>query len=136
MCLVAAGIVILIIARSMPARTMAGAMIYAMLAAYRRTLQKTMEQARSMQQVVDEAKLDWLQTPDQAVVWGTALGLQTDIEQVLSRSAEDAQAACHDVSPLVPHLVRHRMPRRACRAVRRHRARPVLVARGSRTSAA
>ena len=27
-----------------------------------------------MQQVVDEAGLDWLDTPDQAVVWGTALG--------------------------------------------------------------
>jgi uncharacterized membrane protein YgcG len=101
-CLGAAGIVILIIARSMPARTMAGAMIYAMLAAYRRTLQKTMEQARSMQQVVDEAKLDWLQTPDQAVVWGTALGLQTDIEQVLSRSAEDAQAGVTTYHPWFP----------------------------------
>ena len=101
-CLGAAGIVILIIARSMPARTMAGAMIYAMLAAYRRTLQKTMEQARSMQQVVEEAKLDWLQTPDQAVVWGTALGLQTDIEQVLSRSAEDAQAGVTTYHPWFP----------------------------------
>ena len=36
--------------------TMAGAMIRAMLAAYRRTLQKTMEQARSMQQVVDAGR--------------------------------------------------------------------------------
>ena len=62
---------------------MPGAMIRAMLAAYRRTLQKTMEQARSMQQVVDEAGLDWLDTPDQAVVWGTALGLQGEIEEVL-----------------------------------------------------
>ena len=30
--------------------------------------------------------------PDQAVVWGTALGLQSDIEQVLQRSAEDVQS--------------------------------------------
>jgi hypothetical protein len=70
---------------------MAGAMIRAMLAAYRRTLEKTMAQARSMQQVVDEAGLDWLDTPDQAVVWGTALGLQGEIEGVLSRSLEDVQ---------------------------------------------
>ena len=104
--LVAAGLAILIIARSMPARTMAGAMIYAMLAAYRRTLQKTMEQARSMEQVVQEAKLDWLETPDQAVVWGIALGLQTDIEQVLERSAEDVQAGVTDLPPVVPALVR------------------------------
>ena len=27
-----------------------------------------------MHQVVQEAHLDWLETPDQAVVWGTALG--------------------------------------------------------------
>ena len=67
-------------------------MIRAMLAAYRRTLQKTMAQARSMQQVVDEAGLDWLETPDQAVVWGTALGLQDEIEGVLSRSLEDVKA--------------------------------------------
>ena len=66
-------------------------MIRAMLAAYRRTLQKTMAQARSMQQVVDEAGLDWLDTPDQAVVWGTALGLQGEIEGVLSRSLEDVK---------------------------------------------
>jgi uncharacterized membrane protein YgcG len=89
--LIAAGIVVIVISSAMPARTMAGAMVYAMLAAYRRTLQKTMEQARSMRQVVDEAKLEWLETPDQAVVWGTALGLQSDIENVLMRSAEDAQ---------------------------------------------
>lgn len=100
--LVAAGLVILLIARSMPARTMAGAVIFAMLAAYRRTLQKTMEQARSMQQVVTEARLEWLETPDQAVVWGTALGLHEDVERVLARSAEDAQAGVTTHNPWFP----------------------------------
>jgi hypothetical protein len=85
----AGGLVVLLFARAMPAVTMTGAMIRAMLAAYRRTLQKTMAQARSMQQVVDEAGLEWLDTPDQAVVWGTALGLQSEIEGVLSRSLDD-----------------------------------------------
>ena len=85
------GIVILLFARSMPKVTMPGAMIRAMLAAYRRTLEKTMAQARSMQQVVDEAGLPWLETPDQAVVWGTALGLQGEIEDVLKRSLEDVR---------------------------------------------
>ena len=88
---IAGGIVVIVFARAMPAVTMPGAMIRAMLAAYRRTLQKTMAQARSMEQVVDEAGLDWLDTPDQAVVWGTALGLQGEIEGVLSRSLEDVQ---------------------------------------------
>jgi len=88
---VAGGVVVVLIARAMPAVTMTGSMIRAMLAAYRRTLQKTMAQARSMQQVVDEAGLEWLDTPDQAVVWGTALGLQSEIEGVLSRSLEDVK---------------------------------------------
>jgi uncharacterized membrane protein YgcG len=87
----AAGGVWLVIASWMPAVTMAGAMIRAMLAAYRRTLEKTMEQARSMQQVVDDARLTWLETPDQAVVWATALGLQHDVERVLDRSLDDAR---------------------------------------------
>jgi uncharacterized membrane protein YgcG len=89
---IAGGIVIVAFAQGMPSVTMPGAMVRAMLAAYRRTLHKTMEQARSMQQVVDEAGLDWLETPDQAVVWGTALGLQRDIEGVLERSIEDVRA--------------------------------------------
>ena len=88
---IAGGIVILGFARGMPAVTMPGAMIRAMLAAYRRTLQKTMAQARSMEEVVNEAGLEWLETPDQAVVWGTALGLQGEIEQVLARSLEDVR---------------------------------------------
>ena len=88
---IAGGLVILVSARAMPTVTMSGAMIRAMLAAYRRTLEKTMAQARSMQQVVDEAGLEWLDTPDQAVVWGTALGLQSEIEAVLARSIEDIE---------------------------------------------
>jgi uncharacterized membrane protein YgcG len=92
---IAGGIVIMLFARSMPRVTMPGAMVRAMLAAYRRTLQKTMEQARSMQQVVDQAGLTWLETPDQAVVWGTALGLQSDIETVLKRSIDDVQDQPH-----------------------------------------
>lgn len=100
--LVAAGVVIGLLSRVMPARTMAGAMIYAMLAAYRRTMQHTMEQARSMQQVVEQAHLAWLQTPDQAVVWGTALGLQHEVEQVIERSVNDAAAGVTTYHPWVP----------------------------------
>jgi uncharacterized membrane protein YgcG len=89
--LIVGGIVLLILARAMPAVTMSGAMIRAQLAAYRRTLKKTMEQSRSMDQVVADAGLDWLDTPDQAVVWGTALGLQHEIEGVLERSLDDVK---------------------------------------------
>jgi hypothetical protein len=89
---VAAGVVMLGVSRAMPAVTMPGAMVRAMLAAYRRTLEKTMAQARSMQQVVDDARLPWLETPDQAVVWGVALGLQGEVENVLERTMDDLKA--------------------------------------------
>ncbi len=84
-----AAVIVGLLARSMPAVTLPGAMIRAMLAAYRRTLKKTMDQARSMDQVVAEAGLPWLETPDQVVVWGTALGLHEEIEDVLGRAVED-----------------------------------------------
>ncbi|HEY6057031.1 MAG TPA: hypothetical protein VIV06_03315 [Candidatus Limnocylindrales bacterium] len=87
-----AGIVTFVLANAMPARTMPGAMIRAMLAAYRRTLERTMAQARSMQQVVDEARLAWLDSPDLAIVWAVALGLQKPVEDVLERSIDDLRA--------------------------------------------
>ncbi len=107
--LAAAGVLTWIIGRQMPARTMSGAMIRAMLAAYRRTLDKTMAQARSLRQVVDEAQLAWIETPDQAFVWGVALGLQSAVQGVLDRSFDDVRAgsgAGHE--RVVPDLVRRR----------------------------
>jgi uncharacterized membrane protein YgcG len=89
----AAGVVTLVLAGAMPARTMAGAMHKAWLLAYRRTLSKTMEGARSMDQVVREAGLTWLDTPDRAVVWATALGLSGQVEDVLERTMEDTRSA-------------------------------------------
>lgn len=86
---VAAGVITLLIAPFMPAVTLPGAMIRAMLAAYRRTLEKTMAQARSMNQVVDEARLPGIDTPDRAVVWGVALGLGSRVEDVLKRTLDD-----------------------------------------------
>jgi len=99
---VVAGIAIFIIARTMPQRTMAGAMAYAMLAAYRRTLHKTLEQSRSMDQVVAARTVPWLQTPDQAVVWGVALGLHKEVEDVLQRSLDDMRHGSASVLPYFP----------------------------------
>ncbi len=87
----AAGVVSLFIAREMPARTKNGAMIDAQLKAYRRTLQATMAQARSMDEVVQAAKLSWVDSPDLAVVWGVALDLNQDVQAVLGRTVEDVQ---------------------------------------------
>ncbi len=90
--LIASGIALFVVARAMPARTQAGAVIRAMLEAYRRTLEKTMAQARSMGQVVTESAIPLIETPDDAVAWGVALGLQDEVEQVLTRSSEDVRA--------------------------------------------
>jgi uncharacterized membrane protein YgcG len=86
------GVVMLVLSRSMPSRTMPGAMIRAMLEAYRRTLEKTMAQARSMGEVVETSAIPLIESPDDAVVWGVALGLQTEVEAVLRRTAEDVEA--------------------------------------------
>jgi hypothetical protein len=85
------GSLVAVIAHWMPARTVIGAMLQAMLMAYRRTLEKSMAKARTVQEVVDEAGLDWLETPDQAVVWSVALGLGSQIEEVIERSVEDVR---------------------------------------------
>lgn len=89
---IAAAIVTLILARRMPSRTREGATMQAMLSAYRRTLHKTLEQARSMDQVLHVPELTWLHTPDRAVVWGVALGLHADVQRVLERTMEDSRS--------------------------------------------
>ncbi len=90
--LIASAIALFVIAGAMPARTQSGAVIRAMLEAYRRTLEKTMAQARSMGQVVTESAIPLIESPDDAVAWGVALGLQDEVEQVLARSSEDVRA--------------------------------------------
>jgi uncharacterized membrane protein YgcG len=88
---IASAIAMFIIARTMPQRTMEGARMFAQLAAYRRTLQKTLEQSRTMDQVVSSKVLPWVETPDQAVLWSYALGLHEEAEEVLERSMDDVR---------------------------------------------
>ena len=87
---IVAGVVYLGLSGSMPSRTMPGAMFRAMLEAYRRTLQKTMEQARSMADVARDSAIPLIESPDDAVVWGVALGLHDEVQTVLERTALDA----------------------------------------------
>jgi uncharacterized membrane protein YgcG len=77
----------------MPARTRQGAQLKVMLLAYRRTLVATMRQSRSLVEVVARRPLPWVETPDQAMAWGVALGLQGELEALLARSAIVAPAA-------------------------------------------
>ena len=77
---------------AMSQRTNQGAYVDAMLKAYRRTLQKTLQQARDMNQVVADPQVRTLaDTPDKAVVWGFALGLHQEVAQVLERSLADVR---------------------------------------------
>ena len=79
---------------AMSQRTSQGAYVDAMLKAYRRTLQKTMDQARNMSQVVQQPEIARLaDTPDKAVVWGLALGLHDEVAAVLARGMEDQRQA-------------------------------------------
>ena len=80
--------------QAMSQRTDAGAYVDAMLTAYRRTLRKTMEQARSMREVVAQPEVAMLaDTPDKAVVWGIALGLHDEVASVLARGLEEQRQA-------------------------------------------
>jgi hypothetical protein len=77
---------------AMSQRTSQGAYVDAMLKAYRRTLQKTMDKARSMNEVVQQPEIARLaDTPDEAVVWGMALGLHAEVARVLARGLEDQE---------------------------------------------
>jgi uncharacterized membrane protein YgcG len=81
----------------MPCRTRLGAMLRAMLAAYKRTLQYTMAQSGSMDEVVQRRALPWVTTPDAAMAWGVALGLSAEIEMVLGRTVSASQASGRQV---------------------------------------
>lgn len=76
--------------QAMGQRTRQGAYVDAMLAAYRRTLRRTMEQARSFGDVIQQPEIARLaDTPDKAVVWGMALGLHDEVAALLAHGLED-----------------------------------------------
>jgi uncharacterized membrane protein YgcG len=86
------GIVTIAFGHAMSQRTNQGAYVDAMLKAYRRTLQKTLEQARNMNQVVEDPVVRTLaDTPDKAVIWGFALGLHQEVARVLERGLADVR---------------------------------------------
>lgn len=77
-----------LIAPAMIATTAEGALMRAQIGAYRRTLQMTFAAAHSMSDAAGASGLTWLETPDQSLVWGIALGLRAEIEALLSRMTE------------------------------------------------
>jgi hypothetical protein len=76
----------------MPSLTKEGSMIRAMVLAYRQTLIDAMQQSHSMADVVSTRKLPWLDTPDMAMAWGIAFGLDSEIDAVMSRAVSNLGA--------------------------------------------
>lgn len=90
--LILGGIATVAFGTQMSKRTENGAYVDAMLKAFRRTLQKTLDQARSMAEVATEPTVRVLaDTPDKAVIWGVALGLHQEVGEVLAREMADPQ---------------------------------------------
>ena len=46
--------------------------------------------------------MPWLETPDQAVVWGVALGLHEEVERVFDRTLDDLRTGAATSSTYVP----------------------------------
>jgi uncharacterized membrane protein YgcG len=84
-----------VLAFLMPSRTMTGSMLRAQLLAYKRTLAATMAMSNSMDEVVQRKAVPWIETPDQAMAWGVALGLNDEIDGVLKRTAASSAASGH-----------------------------------------
>ena len=76
----------------MPSRTQQGSMLRAMLLAYRQTLVEAMAHSHSMTDVAATPALPWLKTPDKAVAWAVAFGLDAEIDGVMLRTADKMEA--------------------------------------------
>jgi hypothetical protein len=87
-----AGVVTFAVSGAMPARTKEGAMLAAMLNAYGRTLEATIAQAQSLEQVVVMRPLPWVGTPTEEIAWGVAFGLDRQIDSLLGHSLEVSEA--------------------------------------------
>ena len=86
-----AGAFTLVMAWLMPSRTQLGSMLRAMLAAYKRTLAATMNMSASMDEVARRKPLPWVDTPDAAMAWGVALGLNSEIDAVMHRTMDEQE---------------------------------------------
>ncbi len=83
-----AGVITFVVSGAMPVRTKDGAMLTAMLNAYRRTLIATIKQAKSLEQVVEMRPLPWVGTPTEEIAWGVAFNLERQIDSLLGQSLE------------------------------------------------
>ena len=99
------GVATWLAARFMASRTHEGAVMKAQLAAYRRTLKATFETSATLDDAVTATGLKWLETPDQALVWGVALGLRPEIEALLARTTGGMAKGTIPTSAFLPHWI-------------------------------
>jgi hypothetical protein len=91
------------LAPHMATRTRHGALMRAQVAAYRRTLKATFDGSATLDDAVATSRLAWIETPDQALVWGVALGLRPEIEALLARTQGGIVAGSVDRGASLPH---------------------------------
>jgi hypothetical protein len=103
--LAAGGVATWLGARFMASRTHEGAVMKAQLAAYRRTLKATFESSATLDDAVTATGLKWLETPDQALVWGVALGLRPEIEALLRRTTSGISAGTVAATAFLPRWI-------------------------------
>ena len=101
----AGGVVTWLLARFMASRTQEGAVMKAQLAAYRRTLKATFDSSATLDDVAKAARMSWLETPDQTLVWGVALGLRSELEALLRRTTSGMDAGTVSRSAFLPRWV-------------------------------
>jgi hypothetical protein len=101
----AGGVVTWLLARLMASRTHEGAVMKAQLAAYRRTLKATFDSSPTLDDAVRSSRMTWLETPDQALVWGVALGLRSEIEAILQRTSRGMSAGTVERTAFLPRWI-------------------------------
>jgi uncharacterized membrane protein YgcG len=86
------GLVVAFFSSIMAAQSAAGAQAKAMTLAYRNTLRHELESAGSVDGALQGArqKLAWLDSPDSLLVWSVALGLRSEVANLLWRGTSSA----------------------------------------------
>jgi hypothetical protein len=87
-----AGALTYVVSGWMPARTKEGAMLAAMLNAYRRTLEAAIAQSKTLEQVVVMRPLPWVGTPTEEIAWAVAFNLDRQIDGLLTQSLEVSES--------------------------------------------
>ncbi|HLX34043.1 MAG TPA: TPM domain-containing protein [Candidatus Limnocylindrales bacterium] len=82
------GAAIIMAQRWLVARTESGAQTLAMALAYRNTLRYEIGQSATIDQAVvrTTSRLPWITTPDELTVWAVALGLKSEIDQLIKQT--------------------------------------------------